>query len=212
MTSPVLPQTAIIDKIVDHYSFQASDIQALKSQIESQLIVVYRMTIQKQLVLYGCQKTVTGPDSTSLAWIQAKAQEDTDSIIRTYERELRTQVRKTYEANKRSNRYAYIRALDAWTTRRNAYKVDSISLNTMTAARAYAQDRFIRENKIGGRYAPVGPPPVCIKCVRIFAKGPLTWEECQKAQNFLPAHGGCPHTRSALIPKKIPCNELTWTG
>lgn len=212
MTSRQAVETNITRKIVGHYAFQPRDIAALQTQIESQLSATYRQVIAQQLRLYSCQKLATGPDATSLKWIRGKAKDDAQSIAATYLKELTNKVSSLRKESPKGNRFFYLKNLEIWSTARDKHKIPSIGLNTATAARAYAQDRFIRENKITGRFAPVGPPPVCIKCVRIFAKGALTWVECQKPQNFLPAHVSCPHTRSALVIKPIPCNELTWTG
>lgn len=189
-----------------------SDVDALSSQLSKQLTATYRQTIQASLNLYGCQKTVSAPDSQSSKWIDAKAVKDSEGIAQTYDRELKNHIARLQSKAPKGNRFYYLKALDEWINQRNKFKVASISLNTMTQARAYAQDRFIRENNIKGRFAPVGPPPVCKICIRIFAKGPLTWEECMKPANFLPAHVHCPHKRQALVIQSIPCNELTWTG
>jgi hypothetical protein len=212
MTAPARVDSVIVQKITAHYAMIDSDIALLQAQIERQLLITYIQTIQTLLIERSCQKLATSKDLASLKWIAEKAKTDATGIANTYNRELSSQVGKVYAKNKKSNRYAYMSALDTWLTGRTPRKTASISLNTLTAARAYTQDRFMRENKIQGRFAPVGPPPVCIKCIRIFAKGPLTWEECMKAVNFLPAHLGCPHTRRALVIKPIPCDEMTWTG
>lgn len=211
MTTRERVDSAVIRRIFEAYRMDDASIVRLYEGIERQLTIVYRQTIQAQLNLYGCQKFATGPDSTATKWIQAKARQDSTSIANTYERELQNKIQSIYRQNKRSNRFAYMRAIDAWIAQRNIFKSASISLNTMTAARSYAQDRFIRENGITGRFAMVGPPPVCKKCIRIKGKGPLTWSECQRPENKLPAHVGCPHRHEVLVPKKINC-ESAWTG
>lgn len=211
MVSPVQAQTAVVTKIIEHYAFQFEDVQALKSQIERQLTIVYRQTIAAQLNLYGCQKLATGPDDAAQKWIEEKAIQDVKSIVNTFERELRNKVISIYKGNKKSNRFAYMRALDAWIAGRNGRKNASISLNTMTSARKYAQDRFTRENNIGGKWVFAGPPPVCKDCVRIKGYGPQTFEQTQKAGRQLPSHVNCPHRYQQLIPKKIDCQNA-WSG
>lgn len=188
-----------------------SDIQAVYAQIERQTIVVYRQTIQSSLNLHGCQKLVTGPDEEALRWIQAKARKDSEGIAQTFEKELMSQIQKVRANNIRANRFAYMRALDAWIAGRNGRKNASISLNTMTSARKYAQDRFVRENNIGGKWVFAGPPPVCKDCVRIKGYGPQTFEQTQKAGRQLPSHVNCPHRYQQLIPKKIDCQNA-WSG
>lgn len=189
-----------------------SDIQAVYAQIERQTIVVYRQTIQSSLNLHGCQKLVTGPDEKALKFIQAKARKDAESIANTFDRELMSQIQRIRAKNFRANRFYFIREIDVWIAARNARKAPSISLNTMTQARQYAQDRFTRENNIGGKWVFAGPPPVCKDCVRIKGYGPQTFEETQKPRKRLPAHVSCPHRWAQLIPKKIPCDEMTFTG
>lgn len=211
MTARDVTQTTIVTKVIAHYEMTADDVRQLYEQIKVQIEKTYLQTIQAQLNLRGCQKLATLLDQASRAWIEDKARTDAAGIAKTYNRELANKTKAIYSSNKRTNRYGYMRALDTWLLQRNAFKVPSISLNTMTQARAYAEDRFIRENKIKGRFAPVGPPPVCKLCIRVFALGPLTWEECQKPRNKFPQHPGCPHKHAAMVITPINCAEA-WTG
>jgi len=201
----------IVGVIRPLYAMIPDDVEQLTERLEQQMVVVYRQTIQLQLNLYRCQRLVTGPDAQSQAWIENKAQADAESIARTYRRELENQIKRIYESNPRSNRFLYMRELDAWATRRNQYKLPSIALNTMTAVRRYATDRFIVENGIKGKFVLVGPPPVCLICIRIKAKGPMTFEQTQQPRNQLPAHVNCVHQYGQLIPTAIDC-ENAWTG
>jgi hypothetical protein len=201
----------IVGIILPLYRMDQGDVEALASDLRRQVMAEYGREIQRNLNLYGCQRLYSGPDQTSQAWIDDYVGRMSESIARTYNSQLQNEIRRQYTANPRANRFSYIRALDAWTVRRNAYKVPSIALNSMTQVRAYAQDRFIRENKITGRFAMVGPPPVCKICIRIKANGPLPWEECQRPENRLPAHVNCPHRREALVLIKIDCANA-WTG
>jgi hypothetical protein len=211
MVSPVQAQNRITEKIVDHYAFQAEDFQALRSQLERQLTVVYRQTISAQLNLYGCQKLATGPDAISMRWISEKAETDATSIAATYLRELANKVTALNKSNRRGNRYFYMSALDAWLASRTPRKSASIGLNTMTAAREYAKDRFITENGIEGKFVLVGPPPVCKDCIRIKGYGPMTYKQTRMKNRRLPAHAGCPHTYQALTLTKLDCSTV-WTG
>lgn len=203
----------ITRKIADHYAMQAGDIDALKQQISAQLTIVYRKTIQAQLTLYGCQTLASATiDPESQRWIDAKALKDAEGIAATYNRELVNRVERIRKDNPRANRFFYMRELDTWLNSRTPRKTSSIALNTMTAARKYAQDRFVQENNIKGKWVLVGPPPVCRKCVRIKALGAVTFETTQKANNALPQHANCPHQWGQLVPKKIDCDDMTWTG
>lgn len=204
--------TRLIRVITLLYSMQDDDIAQLQEQISKQLTITYRTVIGAQLRLYGCQRTVSGPDNKAEKWIADKAKDDAASIAATYNRELRNKVQRIYSSNPRANRYFYMRELDAWAAKRNGYKLASISLNTMTAAREYAQRRFVEENGIEGKWRLVGPPPVCKDCMRIAALGPVTWAVTQKPRNRLPSHVNCPHRFEQLIPKKIQDCDSAWTG
>jgi hypothetical protein len=104
-----------------------------------------------------------------------------------------------------------VRALDTWLVDRTSRKTASISLNTMTAAREYAKDRFITENGIEGKFVFTGPPPVCKICIRIKGYGPMTYKQTRQSNRRLPAHINCPHTYQALTLTKIDCSAV-WTG
>lgn len=212
MTTKERVDSAVIRRVFELYRMDDGDIASLYQKIEQHLTVTYKQVIQRQLTLYGCQKLATGPDSAAQKWIAAKARSDSESIARTYDRELMNRIQSIYRQNKRSNRYAYIRTLDAWIVQRNSYKIPSISLNTLTAAREYAQTRFVEENNIRGKWRLVGPPPVCKVCMRIAALGAVDWAVTQKPRNKLPSHVNCPHQWAQLIPKKIECGPDTWTG
>lgn len=187
------------------------DTLAIQNQISQHLTRTYRETINQQLRLYSCQKSATGPDSEALRWIEAKAKADSESIARTYDRELLAQIRRIRQSNKNANRYFYMSALDTWLASRTPRKTASISLNTMTSAREYAKDRFITENGIEGKFVFTGPPPVCKLCVRIKALGPITYKQTRIERNRLPQHINCPHTYQALTLTKIDCSTV-WTG
>lgn len=210
MTAPAPVSSVIIEKIFEHYRMLEGDIASLNQQLTQQLTVTYRQVIQSQLALYGCQKLATGPDSEAQRWIAEKAQKDSEGIARTYDRELRSQINRIYQGNKKTNRYGYMRALDAWIAGRNLYKVPSISLNTMVKAREYAAQRFRDENNIQTKMRFVGPPPVCKKCLQLKGLGLVTVAAAKKYGDS--QHPSCPHRWEAVIPTKIKCGDETWTG
>ena len=212
MTSPAIVDSPLLKKIIDHWSMVDTDIASLEADLLRQATYQYNVTIAQQLALGGCNQASNGPDPQSQRWLEDFARDTAKGITNTYQNDLTKKVRQLKAAAPRGNRYYYLRGLETWEKERTSKKAPTIALNTMADARAYAQDRFIRENGLTKqRYAPVGPPPVCKICVRIFAKGPLPWEECQKKINFVPAHSRCPHTRAALVPKKLDCSTV-WRG
>jgi hypothetical protein len=209
MTTRERINTGLIRAIVDVYSMTEGDINALVQQIKSQLITTYRQSIQRQLVLYSCQKIVTGPDNQALAFLEAKALKDARGVANTYQNDLERKVQSLYVQNRRGNRNYYSSNLNAWSRQRTTSKARVISLNTMTSAREYARTRFSEENGIQGKWVLVGPPPVCKLCIRIKALGSVTFETTKKRR--LPAHINCPHQWGQLVPKAINCAEA-WTG
>jgi hypothetical protein len=201
--------TLILGIIMPLYEMQQEDITALAADLERQVRTEYGRTIQTQLNLYKCQRLATGPDAESTRWIEQYVKSTSEGIARTYNRELSNKIAALHAANVRGNRYYYMRALDTWTRQRNAYKVPSIALNSMTATRQYAAQRFRAENNVTGRMVFVGPPPVCKKCLRLKALGPVSVEQARKYGDA--QHVNCPHRWEQLIPKAINCQEA-WTG
>lgn len=209
MTTKERINTALIRAIVENYSMSEGDINALLQGIAKQLTVVYRQVIQAQLTLYSCQKSVSGPDSRAMQWIDEKALKDARGIANTYQKELENKVQSLYLANRRGNRTYYSSNLDTWFAARSIRKSRDISLNTMLSARQYAAQRFRTENAIDGRMVFVGPPPVCKKCIRLKALGAVSVE---RAKNYGDSqHVNCPHRWEILVPKKINCDDA-WTG
>lgn len=193
------------------YAMDEDDIQALANDLRRQVMAEYGREIQRNLNLHGCQRLYSGPDARARDWIDEYVQKNAEGIAKTYDTQLENEIRRQYAANPRANRFAYIRNLDAWTKRRNAFKVPSISLNTMTQVRVYAQDRFLTENNIEGKFAFVGPPPVCRICIRAKGRSPITRAQMKQAHNKAPFHVGCPHRWDVLVTVKIDC-ESVWTG
>jgi hypothetical protein len=210
MTTRERINTGLIRAIVDVYSMTEGDINALVEQIKSQLMTTYRQSIQRQLVLYSCQKIVTGPDNQALAFLEAKALKDARGIANTYQNDLERKVQFLYIQNRRGNRNYYSSNLNTWARQRTTSKARVISLNTMTSAREYAVQRFRTENNITGKFIFAGPPPVCKKCIRLKAKGLVSAEQ---AKNFGDSqHINCPHFWQAVTLGKFNCNDETWTG
>jgi hypothetical protein len=209
MTAPARVDSPVIRRIFEAYKMDVADVQALYAQLERQLTVTYRQTVQRNLVKYGCQKTVTGPDAKALKVIQAQARKDSEGISNTYERELMNRVQRIRSANKRANRFYYIRELDAWLAQRTPKKTASISLNTLTYARSYAAQRFREENGINAKMRFVGPPPVCEKCIKLFGLGVVSVEAAKRYGDS--QHGGCPHRWEELVLQKLDCSTV-WTG
>lgn len=202
--------TRLIRVITLLYSMLDDDIEQITQQISRQLTITYRQTINAQLRLYSCQKAATGPDSKAEKWITAKAKTDATSIAKTYNQQLKAEVQRIYSRNPRGNRYYFMRALEEWTAKRNKWKTPQIALNTAAAARDYAAQRFRRENNIKGRMVFVGLPPVCKRCLYLKGLGPVSEEDARRYGDS--QHSGCFHRWEQLIPKPIPCDEMTWTG
>lgn len=210
MTSRELTQTnLIIGVLYPLYSMIDEDIAALAADLRRQVVAEYGRTVQQQLNLYGCQRLATPPDAVSQRWIDAYLTKTSEGIARTYNTQLRNEIERLYQANPRGNRYYYMRALETWTQRRNAYKIPSIALNAKTAAAQYARQRFRDENGIQGRFVFVGPPPVCKRCMKLKGLGPVSEEQATKYGDS--QHVNCPHFWQQLINSRIDCANA-WTG
>lgn len=202
--------TRLTDTIYLLYSHQDIDTARMTRVITERRKASWLNTLAGLAKTHGCSqfpKSVKGDDAKELAR-QSKA--DAESITRTYNRELRNQIERIYKANPRSNRNAYYRQLEAWAKKRDAHKSLTIALNTDSTARQFAQRRFYDENgRPDDKYVFTGPPPTCIKCVRLFAAGAV--DKSFVRRNEAPVHVNCPHTWRNLSIRKIPC-ETIWLG
>jgi len=201
--------TNLVSTITLLYSMQQDDINALADRLLQQRAVEWQRSIQQELARYGCNQSARAPVGGDALDLFRMSENDARSIAQTYNRELRNQVQRLFEANPKGNRNYYISRLEAWAKRRDAYKAQQIALNTAATTRQLAQSRFRQQNNINSKFLFVGPPPVCITCTRLKAMGLVTQDVVNQYPS--PQHLNCPHEWQDARPKGIDC-ATAWAG
>lgn len=210
MTTPAAIQTNLVRVVTLLFSMQADDIQQLATRLQSQRIMEWKSAVSQELRRYGCTQTGQAPAGNDAQTISRLSLDDARSIAQTYNRELEHQVARLFRDNPRGNRNYYFKALEAWSAKRDLYKAQQIALNTAATTRQLAQERFRQMNAIEGKYLFGGPPPVCIKCMRLMAMGLVTIDVVNKYGNS--QHLNCPHEwKPARVRGGIDC-ATAWTG
>lgn len=210
MATPAQIQASnLVRTITLLYSMQDADTVDLATRLQAQRVIEWQRAVSAELQRYGCPaggQPPTGADAQALSQMSLA---DARSIANTYNRELGNQVQRLYAANPKGNRNYYFKALEAWSAKREVFKGQQIALNTAGTTRQMAQARFRQMNNIVGRYLFGGPPPVCIRCMRLKALGLVTIDVMQRYPT--PIHIGCPHEWRDARPKAINC-ETAWKG
>lgn len=210
MTTPAAIQTSNLVRIITLlYSMQSDDINLLADRLLQQRSVEWQRSMTQELRRYGCSQTGQFPVGSDALELFRMSETDAAGIANTYNRELRSQVQRLYTANPRGNRNYYTSNLEQWAAKREIYKAQQIALNTAGTTRQMAQTRFRQMNNIEGKYLFGGPPPVCIRCVRLRAMGLVAREVMQRYPT--PIHVNCPHEWRDGRPKGIDC-ATAWTG
>lgn len=192
------------------YSMQAADIQQLEAQLLEQRKRAWLTAMRLAARSVGCTKAPNAARLEDLTALRRMSREDAKSIARTYNRELKREVERLYQENRRSNRYTYYKRLEAWVARRNTYKLKQIALVTDTTTVEYARRRFYEVNfGTGVRYVFTGPAPTCADCTTRFAAGIVNQAYIDRFP--CPRHIGCPHSWSPVRPLRANCQEL-WVG
>lgn len=202
--------SALTDFIVDSYSMTELDTEQLSDMLLGQRAKEWSLAIQQELARYGCTQTAQGPVGADALELFAMSERDAQSITNTYNRELANQVKSLYRKNPKGNKAYYAANLASWTQARDAWKQRQIALQTASSTRQLAQQRFRAENSVGGKFVFAGPPPVCIKCIRLRAMGAVTIEIVNQYGNS--QHINCPHEWVAIRVKgQVDCTRV-WAG
>lgn len=212
MTTPAaIQQSNLVRTITLLFSMQEADTVDLATQLQAQRVTEWTKAISSELRRYGCSQTGQAPAGTDAEALSQLSLADARSIAQTYNRELGNQVQRLYASNPRGNRNYYFKALETWSAKRDGYKAGQIALNTAATTRSMAQTRFREMNGVEGRYTFGGPPAVCIRCVRLKAKGIVSLDVVKA--NPTPIHPNCPHEFVDIRPlrSKIDCATV-WTG
>jgi len=178
------------------YMMQPEDEAALAAQIERQRSTAWVTALEEEARKVGVRARANAPRLGDLQYLRGLSQQDAASIVNTYNRDLEKQIRALFTENRRGNRQFYISRLEAWYSKRAAWKDRQIALMNEKTARAYATQRFREMNLIGrATYRFEGPAPVCPDCADMFSMGEV--EQQVVDTNPAPIHVNCPHSWAA---------------
>lgn len=187
------------------------DVTALADSILERRKASWISALREQARIHGCTSaSPSAPRLGDLDMLKRMSAEDAKSIAATYNRELANKINALYRENPRGNRTFYFSRLEAWSTKRAAWKSPQIALTTEMQTRAYAMERFRAMNFDKPlRYIFAGPAPTCRVCVKLFAEGVV--DEAFMRSTPIPVHPNCPHYFRVVRPPKLECNQL-WLG
>ena len=192
------------------YRYDEDDIAKLAKRLTERRRATWINTLSDLASKHGCTRLAGTPKGQDARKLADDSLKDAQSVARTYNRELASEIARLQRANPRGNRQYYISNLSKWQARRDSHKIYAIGLNTDASAREYAFQRFYAKNaQIARRFVASGPPAVCRICLNIFAAGVVDLQYTRV--HPLPAHYLCPHTYSAVAPAKADCATL-WLG
>lgn len=192
------------------YRMADADAANLETVLLESMKDAWTAALSRQARRHNCDKRPSPPRLQDLAELRRMAAEDAASITATYNRDVTREIERLYAANVRGNRSYYFANLERWTAQRSAWKGPQIAVTTETRVREYATRRFEQMNYDDAiKYSFVGPPPTCIRCVRLKAAGIVTAAFIQR--NPAPVHIACPHQWRVVSPPKLACEDI-WVG
>jgi hypothetical protein len=189
------------------YSMDESDTAKIAKQLNERMRASWVNHVSDLAKQHGCTQLGQTPKGADAAKFKADAKRDAESIVKTYNRELKAEIARIIIDAPKANRNTIIKRLEAWKRRRDGHKIWAIGLNTDSNARERAFQRFYQMNaQIRRQFVAAGPPAVCVICLRIFASGIVDFEFTQRRP--LPAHYACPHFYRSVAPQKVDCAKL----
>ncbi len=189
------------------YSMDEADTAKIAKQLNERYRATWINHLSDLAKKHGCNQLGKTPKGADAAKFKADALRDAESIVKTFNRELKAEIARIVKDTPTANRNTIAKKLATWKKRRDGHKIYSIGLNTDTAARQYAFKRFYEMNaQIPRQFVAAGPPAVCKICIRIFAAGIVDLAYTQK--HPFPAHYNCPHVYRAVAPAKVECATL----
>lgn len=195
------------------YQMGDTDRRALNSLILSTMTAAWRRGISDEAHAFGCPSAFGKPPAGSdLQALEALARQDTDSIVATFNRDLRRFIERLVEANPTVTDWRFFSGqLETWVTNRNGWKNAQIALNSEVRARDLGRRRFWEMNNVRGKFKAFPLTSVCPICVAIIAAG--TVDQTYVDEHPLPAHINCTHEYRVVnaVPRTIPCDQM-WVG
>jgi hypothetical protein len=209
-----MPESTLIKLlrvVMPAYQMTPEDEQRLWRGILDQRIQAWQQEIETEARKLGYQGVVLGPRGNDLAELERMSKEDAASVVRTYNRDLESALRRLYAENPDGRRDYYISQIEQWHTDRAGWKDRQIALYNSKTAQYLAQQRFVEMNLSGGRatYYFSGPAPICDDCSDQFAAGVVDQEYVD--DNPTPLHPNCPH-RWKIAGMGVAYPTQVWTG
>lgn len=193
------------------YGMRADEQAVLARNIEDQLRGAWVDQMRLEARSVGSKKPIPFPSGSTLDVLRRQAITDARGILATYNSDLEREIRRLYDANPRGNRNYYMRNIEDWHTRRQAWKDRQIALANDKRARHMASQEFVSANQI---QAPTfrfdGPAPACDDCGAMFAAGEVDQDFVDR--NPAPLHPNCPHFWTRVSGRLgVPLEQL-WVG
>lgn len=166
--------------------------------------------IQDEINYVGGNQRARAASGADLAYLEAMAREDAQSIVNTFNRDAQRQLEKLYKENPNASKQFFIESMKAWVEKRAGWKGLQIAANTEFKAREYARARFAAMNYAASTlYKFVGPPTTCEICLKEFAAGFVSYQHTLDAP--CPRHVSCPHKWLPVRKPKVDLVNL-WVG
>jgi hypothetical protein len=182
----------------------------LYDSILSAYVAAWQNAVKEQAARYGCASARIGnPPRDSMAQLKEWAKRDSDSIVKTYDREAQSTLRKLYDSNPLGNTAYYLNAMSEWARTRQQQKNLTIGLNNIQGGYQLGLQDFHIHNKLQTKYRFVGSAPVCPICMRLFSMGHVDAQTM--FSNPAPLHPNCSHYWESVNTYEIGCKQI-WTG
>jgi hypothetical protein len=184
--------TPLIDAIVNLYEMTEADILQLQAALFEQLRASWLAQMATLARQHGAPNAIPMLQGAEYERLQAKALEDAQSIVATYNRELRSQVNAIAARNPNATREEYISVLASWGRERGERKSITIAIGVILWAAQYGHELFMTRNNLQHQlFKAIGATPVCPECVRVVAMGVVSYQFT--TDNPLPFHPNCSH-------------------
>lgn len=206
-------QVRLLPLMADFFAMKPEDVEQLADDLFTDAQSTWFYTLQEQATLYGCGRSRKQPrlGEQDEQYLKQMCLTDARSIAQTFNQDVVKELNKQFQANPRSNRFAYLERIQAWSTSRYEWKSKQIAIQIIQKTRTYTKQRFADENALEPvGYIYVGPPPVSDICKARTAAGVVSKEYADA--NPTPAHAGpCIHEWEAAAKRRINCATM-WLG
>ena len=193
------------------YGMRSDEEAVLARNIENHMQAAWTEQMRSEARSVGSKKSIPFPRGEALDMIRRQAITDAHSIRNTYNRGLEREIRRLYDANPRGNRNYYMKNIEDWHAKWQAWKDRQIALVNDKTARYMATQEFNTANDVqGARYVFDGPAPACDDCGAMFAAGEVNQDFVDR--NPTPLHPNCPHYWTRVGGRVgVPIEQL-WVG